>query len=197
MSGYIGNDGSALAGGINPLGALQGLKVDSLGNLSVEDMIRLLTMNGQAFSATTGKLASPSAATLGFQLFNPANSGKNLLIFSLVVIYGAGSIDDFRMTTADVSSIAGWTNTAITPVNNKGGGPASVATCGCSNTNLTGGLLGTSRETNGEGANQPSEFLTNGECIFLPTSASINGIAVYKNTTGTQNWGITASYLEF
>lgn len=195
--GYIGNDGSALAGGLSPSGIIQGLKVDQNGYLAIEDMIRLLTMNGQAFSATTTKNNAPGAATLGFQLFNPANSGKSLLIYSLILNYGGLSFHDFRITTADVSSIAGWTNAAITPVNNKAGGPASVATAGYSNTNLTGALLGSAREVIGVPSTQSVEALTNGECIYLPAGASINGIALYVNATGTNNWSVTAGYLEF
>ncbi|HLH61668.1 MAG TPA: hypothetical protein VKV20_08295 [Ktedonobacteraceae bacterium] len=35
MTGYIGNDGSALAGGLNPSGQVQGLSVDTTGKLNV------------------------------------------------------------------------------------------------------------------------------------------------------------------
>ena len=224
MSGFTGNDGSGLVGGLNPSGAVKALSVDASGNLILsnllqiggqnalvetlgamagafvtEDVIRNFTLMGKAFSVTTGKNQAPGAVTLGFQVFNPANSGKNLLIYSLVIVCAAAGIHDIRMTTADVSSIAGWSgnNVAITPVNNKGGGAASAATCGYSNTSITGGLLGSSRETTALSANQAIETLTNGECILLPSSASINGLAVYFNATGSNNWAITADCLEF
>ncbi|HKV59523.1 MAG TPA: hypothetical protein VJO32_14615 [Ktedonobacteraceae bacterium] len=206
--GFTGNDGSALVGGLNPSGVAQGGIVDAQGRWIIspnavsnpfitEDQIRAYTLAGQAFSCCTTKLQPPGAATLGFQLFNPASSGKNILIYSLIVNVAAAGLHDFRMTTADVSSITGWSNTAVTPVNNKGGGPASVATCGYSNTNVSGGLLGVTREIVGVSANQSVEALTNGECIFLPASGSINGIALYLNATGTNNWSVTAEYLEF
>lgn len=277
MTGFTGNDGSGLVGGLNPSGVVKALSVDASGNLNVnasvssgptnitqvsstnvgatnglpvsgnnggslvvigvdssgrlilvpntafnlaqiggqntlvetlgamagamitEDVIRNFTLAGKAFSATTTKNLAPGAVTLGFQLFNPANSGKTLLIYSLLILSAAAGIHDIRMTTADVSSIAGWSgnNVAVTPVNNKGGGAASVATCGYSNTSITGGLLGSSRETTACTANSPVETLTNGECILLPSSASINGLAVYFNATGSNNWAITAEYLEF
>lgn len=186
----------ALLNGTAPL-------VETLGAMAggfvTEDVIRNFTLAGKAFSATTGKNAAPGAVTLGFQLFNPANSGKNLLIYSLIILSAAAGIHDIRMTTADVSSITGWSgnNVAVTPVNNKGGGAGSSATCGYSNTSVTGTLLGSSRETTACTANAPVEVLTNGECIFLPAAASINGLAVYFNATGTNNWAITCEYLEF
>lgn len=175
---------------LETLGALAGVGI-------TEDVIRNLTLTGKAFSVTTTKVQAPGAATLGFQLFNPASSGKNILIYTLILNIASSTFHDFRITAADVSSITGWTNTAITPVNNKAGGPASVATAGYSNANLTGGLLGTAREVVGVPATQSIETLTNGECIFLPSSASINGIALYINASGTNNWSVTAGYLEF
>lgn len=172
------------------LGAMAGARV-------TEDTIRALTFLGQAYSVTTGKNQAPAAATLGFQLFNPASSGKSLLIYSLIINIASATFHDQRMTAADVSAIAGWTNTPITPVNNKAGGGASVATAGYSNVALTGGLLGTTREIVAVPGTQSIEALTNGECLYLPAGASINGIAVYINATGTNNWSVTAGYLEF
>ena len=206
--GFTGNDGSALVGGLNPSNVAQAGIVDAQGRWIISpnaagnpfiigDQIRAYTMAGQAFSACTTKIQAPGAATLGFQLFNPASSGKNLLVYSLILNIASATFHDFRMTTADVSSIAGWSNVAITPVNNKGGGAASVATCGYSNVNLTGGLLGSACEVIGVAATQSFEALTNGECIYLPASASINGIALYVNATGTNNWSVTVEYLEF
>ncbi|MGH2494922.1 MAG: hypothetical protein ACRDIV_09490, partial [Ktedonobacteraceae bacterium] len=198
----------ALVGGLNPSGVAQSGIVDAQGRWIIspnavsnpfitEDQIRAYTLAGQAFSVTTTKNQAPGAATLGFQMFNPASSGKNILIYSLIINIASATFHDFRMTTADVSSITGWSNTAVTPVNNKGGGGTSVATCGYSNTNLTGGLLGSAREVVGVPVTQSVEALSNGECIYLPPAASINGIALYLNATGTNNWSVTAEYLEF
>jgi len=206
--GFTGNDGSALVGGLNPSNVAQAGIVDAQGRWIIspnaasnpfitEDQIRAYTMAGQAFSACTTKIQAPGAGTLGFQLFNPASSGKNLLIYSLIINIASSTFHDFRMTTADVSSITGWSNTVVTPVNNKGGGGASVATCGYSNVILTGGLLGSAREVVGVQGTVSQEALSNGECIYLPASASINGIALYVNATGTNNWSVTVEYLEF
>jgi hypothetical protein len=167
------------------------------GALVTEDTIRRLILAGKCFAATTGKVTAPGAATLGFQLFNPANSGKNILIYSIKLDNAAAGFDDLRQTTADVSSIAGWANTAIVPVNREGGGGASIATIGYSNVNLTGGLLGSSTDTPNSTGNVPTELLTNGDCIFLPASASINGFALYLNLTGTTVWSVGVKYLEW
>lgn len=199
MSGFTGNDGSQLIGGLNPSGIVQAGIVDAWGRFITEDQIRAYTLSGNAYSVTTGKLSAPSGGnTLGWQLFNPANSGKTLLIYSLILIYNSAALHDIRMTTADVSGvITNWTNVAVTPVNNKGGGAASVATSGYSNSGLSGGLSGSSRETTGTQNSGPVEILTNGECIVLPATNSINGVAIYVTSGGANSWAVTAEYLEF
>ncbi len=164
---------------------------------TMQDWTRYLTLKGQCYNATTGKLTSPTSGPTAFQIFNPANSGKSILIYSLIVAYNSANMHDMRITAADVSTIVGWTNTPVVPVNNMAGGAASVAVAGASNTQLTGGLLGTSRETTGTQNNLPIETLTNGECIYLPASSTVNGLAIYMTNGAAAAWQITCSYLEF
>jgi len=209
MSGYVGNDGSQLIGGLNPSGIVQAGIVDAQGRLIIspnavsnpfitEDQIRAYTIAGNAYSATTGKQTAPGNATLAFQLFAPANNTKNILIYSLVVASVGGSIHQFYKTAADISSITGYTSSASSITNNGANAAASTATSNFSNTNLTGGLLGTAREAVGTPTNASIECLTNGECIWLPAGAgAIAGIALYYNATGANAWGITCEYLEF
>ncbi len=300
MSGFTGNDGSALAGGLNPSGAVKALSVDASGNLNVnasvsagptnitqinsaaagatnglpvsgnnsgslvvigvdssgrlilvpntafnvaqiggvtpqmdnthelgvslygkgtnpgdtalllesvgalaggvvtQDMMKRATIAGYAYSATTGKLSAPGAATLGFQVFSPANNTKNILIYSLIIANVGTGLHQLMKTAANVNTITGWTDVAGTISNNGANATASTATCSYSNTNVTGGLLGTAREIPGNGANVPVECFTNGECIWLPAgAASIAGIALYLNANGANAWGITCEYLEF
>ena len=57
MSGYIGNDGSALAGGLNPSGVVQGLSVDSGGKLNVNATsgpTNITQVSGSNVGATNG-----------------------------------------------------------------------------------------------------------------------------------------------
>jgi hypothetical protein len=268
--GFTGNDGSALAGGLNPSGVVKALSVDASGNLNVnasvssgptnitqissanvgatnglpvsgnnsgslvvigvdgsgrlilvpntafnvgqwngsapgagnpvitEDQIRAYTIAGNAYSATTGKLVAPGSATLGFQLFNPANNTKNILIYSLIIANVGAGLHQMYKTSANVNTITGWSDVAATITNNGANAAASTAVASYSNVNVTGGLLGTARELTGNSANAPVEVLTNGECIWLPAGVgAIAGIAVYFNATGANAWGITCEYLEF
>ncbi len=196
--GFTGNDGSALAGGLNPSGVVQALQVDALGNLSIEDMVRLLTMKGNAYSATTDKLVAPGVATLGFQLFAPANNTKNILIYSLIIANTGAGIHRLFKTAANVNTITGWTDVASIITNNGANAAASTATSSYSNTNVTGGLLGSAREISSNAGYQAVECLTNGECIWLPAgAASIAGIALYFGAAGANAYGITCEYLEF
>src|SRR5579859_913898 len=59
MSGFTGNDGSALAGGLNPSGAVKALSVDASGNLNVNASVssgptNITQINSAAVSATNG-----------------------------------------------------------------------------------------------------------------------------------------------
>jgi len=207
---FQNNDGSGLIGGKFASGSPDGqaLKLDTSGNLlvstlgntpaTIQDIVRYYTMQGQAFSATTGRSNSPAAGNVGFQLFNPANSGKNILIYSLLLGYNSANWHAIALTTQDVSGITGWTNTPITPVNNKIGSLIiSVATSGFSNTNVTGTQLGTVREITGSQNNLPTETLTNGECIFLPAQATIGGVAIYLTIGAAASWFVNCGYIEF
>jgi hypothetical protein len=209
MSGYTGNDGSALVGGLNPSSIVQAGIVDAQGRwilspnavanpFITEDQIRAYTIAGNAYSATTGKLTAPGAATLGFQLFAPANNTKNIMIYSLVLATAnSGSHQIFKIA-ANVNSIAGWTDVAASITNNGASVATSTVTASYSNTNLTGGLLGTAREVAVLPTNSTLETPTNGECIWLPAGAgAISGMVVYFGIAGANVWGITCEYLEF
>ncbi len=73
MTSFMGSDGSSFSGALTPTGIIQGLSLDSAGNLKVaqggnpvtnpaitEDQIRAWIANGQGFSASTGMLNSAS-----------------------------------------------------------------------------------------------------------------------------------------
>lgn len=209
MSGYTGNDGSALVGGLNPSGVAQAGIVDAQGRwilspnavanpFITEDQIRAYTIAGNAYSATTGKLTAPGAGTLGFQLFAPANNTKNILIYSLVLATANAGAHQIFKTAANVNSITGWTDVAASITNNGASAVASTAIASYSNVLLTGGLLGTAREFADLPTNSTLETLTNGECIWLPAGASgISGVAVYFGIGGANIWGVTCEYLEF
>lgn len=169
-----------------------------VGGVVTEDLIRRMTLAGNAYSATTGKLTAPAAATLGFQLFNPASGTKNLLIYRLIISNVGGGLHQVFKTAANVNTIAGWTDVAATITNNGASATASTATASYSNVALTGGLLGTAHAAPAGPANTSVDVLQNGACIWLPAGAgAIAGIAVYFNAAGANAWSVTAEYLEF
>ncbi|GAC1568565.1 MAG: hypothetical protein NVS3B14_18220 [Ktedonobacteraceae bacterium] len=144
MSGYIGNDGSALAGGLNPSNQVQGLSIDATGKLYVnlaqwngatpaannpvitEQNIQNWLRNGQVYRACTGTITSPSGVTtLPVNLFNPNASGKKLLLFSARLNYPS------NQTNHQITSVAANPAYAspVTPVNlDIGNGGSSVVT---------------------------------------------------------------------
>src|ERR1019366_2947572 len=63
-----------------------------------EDQLRAWIVNGQGFSATTGKLTAGSAITGGISVFNPNASGKTLIILSLGYIIGNNSFNQINLT---------------------------------------------------------------------------------------------------
>ncbi len=89
MSGYIGNDGSELAGALNPSGQVQGLQVDNSGNLKVNatlippsnQSVNLTEIVGAAPSRTNGLPISGDNGTTIVVL--PLEALNNLLKASL------------------------------------------------------------------------------------------------------------------
>ena len=189
MTSFMGSDGSSLSGALTPAGIIQGLSLDSTGNLKVapggnpvtnpaitEDQIRAWIANGQGFSASTGVLNSASGTNnYALSIFNPNISGKNILIYSIQVANGSGGMTALlQRVTADPSF------TTVTPLNAKLGGPLSAiaghVTQATSNQTLSGNydqvvtLAGTMME-----------LLTNGACILLQNGSN-NGIVQYVQT---------------
>src|SRR6476646_2194129 len=104
MTSFMGPDGSSLSGALTPSGIILGLNQDAAGNLKVtpggnlvtnptitEDQIRVWIANGQGFSASTGILNSASGTNnYPLSVFNPNNSGKSVLLYSVQVSNGSG-----------------------------------------------------------------------------------------------------------
>ncbi len=141
--------------------------------------------NGQGFSATSGKQTSTASATTGLSLFNPTASGRTLLVFSARVAEAASSWHQLNLTSSDPAL-----GTALTPVNLKGSGPASVASVSMSNSNLT--PVGTQIDTLLLVSNTTIEFLSNGALIILPPG---NGLVLYVSTT-TNSWAALMRWVE-
>ena len=152
-----------------------------------EDQLRAWIVNGQGFTATTGKLTAGSAITGGLSVFNPNASGKTLIILSLSYIIGNNSFNQVNLTTSDPAL-----GTSVSATNNKAASAtASVASCSSSNTNVT--PAGTLNMSIGSASNAFTQALANGNVLVIPPN---NGIAFYSNLSGTNSWAVTLSWVE-
>lgn len=199
MSGFLGSDGSALIGGLNPLNIVRGVAVDTLGNVGTISNIQQLILNGQGFSAATGKLATATNANLvvgGLGIFNPANSLKSLLIYSLRVSVGNAGTCQSNLTTVDPAF-----GNALSAVNTKAGSAiASVAALSSSANGVAAAVtpIGSMFDSFLSNTNVMLELLDNGTFILLPAGVSSNGLAVYPFVAAAGNsFMTTARWVEF
>jgi hypothetical protein len=84
--------------------------MDSLGNLGVAPSIERLARQGQAFGATSGKLALAAAGNAGVALWNPAASNRQ------VFVYGVQIAADSAVAFGALATLAadpGWTAAAV------------------------------------------------------------------------------------
>lgn len=198
MSGFIGNDGSGLIGGLNPSGVVQGAIVDSAGRMITTNQILQLILAGQGFSATTGVLSSATNGNLqgAMGLFNNSTA-KNILIYSILLSVSNNAFDSrLNLHTADPAF-----GSAITPVNLLGGagGAASLATVSAVANNFaaSAAIVGNSVMAGGAGANAINEWLQSGACILLPKSVA-SAIALYsKMVTAGQSFVATMRWVEY
>ena len=158
--------------------------------------IELYTRNGQAFIAngigTTATNANLLNGALG--IFNPVNSTKTLLIYSLRGMTGSngGTTSKWQLVTSDPAF-----GTAVTPVRLPGVlTPGSVASCSqtASGNTVTVVAPGTKMEDFLPTSAVTFDILTNGAVIPLPPG---NGLAVmiFVGTTGNYFQG-TAKWIE-
>lgn len=208
MSGYIGNDGSALAGGLNPSGAIQGIGVDGNGRLITSgyigssavgltnpyptlDQVDGMIANGQGYVAV-GKLTSVASSNAGLAIFNPASSGKNVLIYRATQTLTAGNaLTELRYNSADFAL-----GTAVTPANMRAGGAAGVATGSSAASAATGGvgtLVGGMQSI----ANTSLELLQSNTRILLPNGAQANGFELLCNTSAAGTLYLAIYWVEY
>jgi len=156
--------------------------------LFIEDQIRAWIVNGQSFSATTGKLTAAGAINAGFSIFNPAASGKTVLIYSLKYVLGNNSFNTLNLTTTDPLF-----GSALTVTNNKAGtATSSIASATYTNSNVASS--GTLNDTTGSASNTLTQIFFNGDVLVLPAG---NGAAFYLNISGANSWACTAEWIEF
>lgn len=185
-SGKIGVNNFPVTQAIN-LSQVNGTALSVNNPVITEDQFRAWIMNGQGFTATTGKLTSGSAITGGISVFNPNASGKTLIIFSLSYVIGNNSFNQLNLTASDPAL-----GTAVTVSNNKAGSTtASVTACSLANTTVT--PAGTLNMSIGSASNTFTQAFTNGNALIVPSN---NGIAFYSNLSSTNSWAVTLTWVE-
>jgi hypothetical protein len=204
MTSFMGPDGSGLVGALNPAGIINGLGLDAAGNLKVTsggntvtnptltaDQIRAWIANGQGFSASTGMLNSASGTNnYALSIFNPNNSGKNILIYSIQVANGSGGITAIlQRVTADPAF------TAVTPLNAKLGGSASAIAGHVSQATSNQTLSGAYDQVITL-ASTTMELLINGAAILLPNGSN-NGLITYIQTYSAAINSILMRWVEY
>jgi hypothetical protein len=153
-----------------------------------EDQVRAWIVNGQSFSATTNKQTAAGAINAGFSIFNPAASGKTLLVYSLKYTIGNNSFNTLNLTTSDPAF-----GSSLTVTNNKAGSATtSIASSTFTNTNVAS--AGTVNDTIGSATNTMTQVLLNGDYLVLPSG---NGFAFYANLSGANAWCVSAEWIEF
>jgi hypothetical protein len=199
MSNYINPDGSGIIGGILPSGATpstrsspgQALALDSLGGLIVSLASLGPISNAQGFLSTTGSETLSNATNdTPCSLFNPSNSGKNILITSWIVSSGTGSLIGYMFFVTTDPAYA----SSLLISNAKSGGAVSAASGTFINTNQSAPSGGTQFRRIYNLYEQ--ELVPNGFGILLP-KGSANGVVTqmetYSNGVGSQS----IAHLEF
>ena len=156
---------------------------------STQDWIRYLTLKGQAFSVTTGVATSGATAGVNaLSLFNPAASGKTVLVYILKSFSATAGQPQTSLTTADPAL-----GTTLTPLNNMpGASTSSVTSCTTSASVVT--LAGNVQDVGSLVANGLYEAFENGRCTVLSPG---NGIEHGVYAAATTKYGITIYWVEF
>lgn len=205
MSGFINADGSVLCGAFSPASVGQALRTDGGGNLKValansvsaptitEDQIRAWIVNGQGFTGSTGMMNSATGTNNNpLCVFNPAGSGKNILIYSLSISSGTAGATGMSVLLTYVTADPVYGSAAVV-VNARCGGVASAIASSCTFTTINQSVSGTIQFVS---SNSPVELLTNGSMVLLP-AGSANGVTVFLQTYAAGIGNITAKWIEF
>lgn len=153
------------------------------------DTVRLYTQLGQMFCATTGKQANGAAGNFPISIFNPSNSGKNILLISVVVCcQGGNQTHELKTTTTDPAF-----GTVVTPVNEMAGGAASVASVTTATTTQT--VAGTAYGVVNT-SNNSIEFFDNNRCRLLPAGTA-SGLTVWLEAGTAGTYGVTLFWIEY
>jgi hypothetical protein len=181
MSGYVGFHGEQIT----------------------SDQLRYFLENGQQFVYTCAvglaTATNPSLTVCGLSVFNPANSGKSILLFGIQPFVGGSSPNNqLRLTTVDPAGTTGFTGTGMAASNAKAGAlGVSVASLSSSPNGIAASPAtpGSFLRVFGLASNAMVEILSNGACYLLPPG---NGLAALIFVpTAAQLFGCTMAAVEF
>jgi hypothetical protein len=192
MTGFMNADGSALVGGLTSAGIGQALQIDPLGNVATQAWMQATLQQGKGYMASCG-LLNVAAGNYPLCIFNPANSGKNILLYSLRTSSGTASVNSISVFLQTVTSNPAYASTAII-TGSKLGGSASViaATCTFSGTSQTL----TAPYLQVEVSTTPVELFVNGSTLLLPNGSAM-GATIFVQTYASGFSSITARWIEF
>lgn len=205
MTGFINADGSTLVGALNTLDQGEALRLDANGNLHVvaatdstqptitEDRLRAWLLAGQGFVGGTGQLNGAAGTTNNpLCIFNPAASGKSILIYSLSLSSGTAGANSIAALLQYVTVDPAYETPAVI-VNARAGGAASTIAASCTFTAVDQSPVGSFARF--VVSTQPIELLTHGSVIYLP-AGSAHGVTVFLQTYAAGIGNITAHWIE-
>ncbi|HJT57543.1 MAG TPA: hypothetical protein VJ761_13665 [Ktedonobacteraceae bacterium] len=209
MTGYIGNDGSALAGGLNPSSQVQGLAVDATGRLQTANYIngaavgvstpypsadqsRFAAVQDKAFAANYGRLTVAAQTTNGYPLsvFN-SGASKDIVIIS-VRVYANGTAAEFRLALTTSDPAYGSAGSVF----NLKAGSATASVANVTYTASASLAPTTFLDSLQLPSNTPGEFIPNGSGIYLP-KGSANGLTVWSIPTTSGASIVVVRYIEY
>jgi hypothetical protein len=135
----------------------------------------------------------------GASLFNPSNSGKNLVIYSIICQYNSSNTGNNLLSsnTSDPSGSAGFTNILTPQLSNLGSSAKSVASCCCSPNGITASIPFPPANplfSFGMPSDSFQELLRNGRTLTLPPGTGIQ-INFFRANAG-DGFASTIGWLE-
>jgi hypothetical protein len=206
MPGFLNPDGSELVGALNPSSVGQALKVDAdgnlyvvlgpnnvdgLGNLGVNSAAALAAYSGKAFVASDNLINAATAGSFPMAIFNPSNSGKTILIYSIKVgCANAGYDVALKAITADPAY-----NATAQVANKSLGNVASQIASHITYNNASLTAPGAPYIRWEPYTKSPAEILDMGP-IILPYGSN-HGITVWLTVYGAGYLSCNIEYIEF
>jgi hypothetical protein len=158
------------------------------------EQVRAYIAAGQGFVYSTGEQQSPvGSVNLGLSLFNPANSGKSILVYSIRIFCTGYAM--FFLALSNIDPALG-TSAVITNAM-PGATPTSVASATYTNTNLTPPVSNTILEGVQAAGNYTACDLLSNNSIYILPKGSASGLLLFFNSSATNTWIATIKGVEY